>query len=77
MLSERVYTQLARYNPITQGTEPEVPSHSYEESIVTKYLLASLALLSQHLHAEAAYVWENALTLESIHNFSGGIKRLR
>ncbi|MFO1367418.1 MAG: carbohydrate porin [Marinagarivorans sp.] len=42
---------------------------------MTKYLLASLALLSQHLHAEAAYVWENALTLESIHNFSGGIKK--
>jgi porin len=32
-------------------------------------------MLTQQLHAEAAYVWENALTLESIHNFSGGIKK--
>ena len=40
-----------------------------------KHLLAALALLPQQLHAEAAYVWENALTLESIHNFSGGLKK--
>lgn len=28
-----------------------------------------------NLHADDAYVWENALTLESIHNFSGGIEK--
>ena len=40
-----------------------------------KHLLAALALLPQQPQAEDAYVWENALTLESIHNFSGGVKK--
>jgi porin len=41
-----------------------------------KWLLLSFFGMGASLHAsENAYVWENALTLEAIHNLSGGIEK--
>lgn len=37
------------------------------------FLLVSIGIMGAVHAADEAYVWENALTLESVHNFSGGI----
>lgn len=42
---------------------------------MNKWLACFCTLLTTQVLADEAFVWENALTLESIHNFSGGIEK--
>jgi porin len=42
---------------------------------MNKYLVLSICTLTTQVFADDAFVWENALTLESIHNVSGGIDK--
>lgn len=40
-----------------------------------KWLLSTAICCAAYCNADSAYQWENALTLESIHNLSGGLKK--
>ncbi|MEY4589244.1 MAG: hypothetical protein RL497_1320, partial [Pseudomonadota bacterium] len=42
---------------------------------MNKYCALILLASAQTLHAEPAYVWQNGLTLESIHALSGGVEK--